>query len=82
MIVEAVVNLIVLLVLGILSLFPTMPTVELDFLNGVIRVFSLVDLFVSLKVVGGCLVAVMVAMNARVIWSIIMWVLRKLPIMN
>lgn len=82
MIVETVLNLIVYVILWIVSLFPTIPRMNLDFLNGVIRVLSLIDMFVSLRVVSVCLLVLFAVLNIRLIWSVIMWVVRKLPFMQ
>lgn len=82
MITEAILNIIFLVVLGIISLFPTIPTMNLDFLNGAIRMLSLIDMFVSLRVLSACLVIIFVVWNARVIWSAIMWVVRKIPMIE
>lgn len=82
MIVETILNFLVGIVLGIIKLFPTIPKMNLDFLNWIIRMFSLVDLFVSLRVLSTCLVVIFVVMNARLIWSVIMWVVRKIPFLK
>jgi len=82
LIVETILNFLVGIVLGIIKLFPTIPKMNLDFLNWIIRMFSLVDLFVSLRVLSTCLVVIFVVMNARLIWSVIMWVVRKIPFLK
>lgn len=51
MIIEAIVNLIGLLLMGIIKLFPKIPEIDTSYLDGLIRVLSLADTFVSLKVV-------------------------------
>ena len=79
MIVEVVCNLLMHCVLGVIGLFPTIPPIDASFLDGVIQVFSLVDTFVSLKVVSACFVVIFLFMNIQVVWSIIMWVVRKIP---
>lgn len=82
MIVEVILNFLVGIVLGIIKLFPAIPQVNLDFFNWIIRVFSLIDMFVSLRVLSACLVVIFVVMNAKLIWSVIMWIVRKLPILK
>lgn len=79
MIVETIMNVIIFMILGVIGVFPKIPALNLDFLNWVVRVFSLVDLFVSLRVVGVCLVVVLILKNAGIIWAIVMWVVRKIP---
>ena len=79
MIIETIFNVIVFLLLGVISLFPKIPTVNFDFLNGVVRVVSLVDMFVSLRVVSVCFVFLLILHNAHLIWAVIMWVVKKIP---
>lgn len=82
MIIEAIFNVLFFLLLGVISLFPTFPQVSFDHLNGVIRMISLVDSFVSLRVFGGCIVTILIVYHIRVIWSAIMWVVKKLPFLQ
>lgn len=81
MIVEAIFNLIKALVLFIIGLFPTLP--DMSFLSSsiqpVINVLASIDSFVSVPLVAGCFVALIVFMNIDFVWSIIMWVIRKIP---
>lgn len=79
MIFENIGNAFVSVVLGIIRIFPTIPTVDLSFLNSFIRVLSLVDTFVSLRILSASIAVIFVVMNIRTIWSVIMWVVRKLP---
>lgn len=79
MIIEAVFNVLVFLLLGMIGLFPAIPAINFDFLNGVVRVLSLVDLFVSLRALSACLVVIFVLHNAGVLWGAVMWVARKIP---
>ena len=82
MIIEAIMNVIAFVILGVIKLFPTIPQIDTSFLDGIIRVFSLIDTFVSLRVLSGCIVVFLVVMNLRTIWSVIMWVVRKIPSIN
>lgn len=82
MIIEAILNAMFAVILGVVNLFPTLPKIEITFLDGIFQVFSLVDTFVSLKTVSYCLVTVFFFMNIEVVWSVIMWVVRKIPSIN
>lgn len=81
MIVEAILNLIKLFLLGVLSLFPSIP--EMGWASGVIgpvvQVFSAANHLIDLKVALLCLGAFFVFSNIQLIWGIIMWVIRKIP---
>jgi hypothetical protein len=79
MIIEAILNVLVSLLLGVIGLFPSFPHIRFDFLDGVVRVLSLADTFVSLGVLSVCFAVVLVLQNAHVIWGVIMWVVRKIP---
>lgn len=82
MITEAIVNVLVFIVLGVVKLFPTIPEIDLSFMDGLIRVLSLVDSFVSLRVLAACLVTLFVFMHLSTVWSMVMWVVRKLPMLE
>lgn len=79
MIVEAICNVLAGLVLGVIKLFPTLPKLDTSFLDGIIQVFSLIDTFVSLRVLSVCFTVYFTFMNIQTVWSVIMWVVRKLP---
>jgi hypothetical protein len=79
MIVEVVYGIITSLIIGIINLFPKIPAIDTSGLDGIFNVLSLLDTFVSLRVVSVCFVVVFVFMNAQIIWGIIMWVVRKIP---
>lgn len=79
MIVEAFFNGIVSIILGIIKLFPTFPKVYTSGLDGIFMMLSMIDTFVSLKAVTSCFVIIFIFMNIQVVWSVIMWVIRKIP---
>lgn len=65
----------------LVSLFPAFPrfdslAVTLDPIAYVIR---FLDLFVSMQLVSRCLLVILVVYNIKFGWSILMWVLRKIP---
>lgn len=75
-----IMELIKALLLGLLSLIPELPSVDwAGSLDSIRNVLSSVNMFISLPVLGNCLLAVLVCYNARMIWSVIMWVVRKIP---
>ena len=79
MIIETVLNGIVSLLLAVIRLLPSMPSIRFDFFDGVIRVISIADMFISLQVLSVCFTAVLILQNAHLLWSVIMWVVRKIP---
>lgn len=75
-----IMELIKALLLGLLSLIPELPSVDwAGSLDSIRNVLVSVNMFISLPVLGNCLLAVLVCYNARMIWSVIMWVVRKIP---
>lgn len=65
----------------LVGLFPAFPrfdslAVTLDPIAYIIR---LLDMFVSLELVSRCLLAILVVYNIKFGWSILMWVIRKIP---
>lgn len=81
MILEAIFNLIKSLVLFVVGLFPAMP--DLSFLSqslqSVINVLSSINSFVSVSLVAWCFFTLILFMNMEFIWSVIMWVIKKIP---
>ena len=82
MIIEAIFNAIAFIVIGIVNLFPTIPAIDTSFLSGFFRILSLLDTFVSLRILSACMVIVFIFMNIQTVWNVIMWVVRKLPGVN
>jgi len=82
MITEFLLNLVRFVIVGIITIFPTIPRIDLSFLDGVFMALSMVDLFINIGVVGVCLSVILVFMNIQLIWGIIMWVVRKIPGVN
>lgn len=81
MIVTAIMNLLKMLLLGIISLFPKLPDTS-DLTNYVQPVFDLLrgmNQFISVSLVATCLVVLFVFANIEFVWGIIMWVVRKIP---
>ena len=82
MIIEAILAVIKFIVLGVISLLPTLPTIRIDYLDGVFQALSAADMVVDVRVLAACLAILFVFMNAKLIWSVIMWVVRKIPFLN
>ena len=65
----------------LVRLFPALPrfdnlAVTLDPIAYIIR---FLDMFVSLELVSRCLLTILVVYNIKFGWSILMWVVRKIP---
>ncbi|MCI8349799.1 MAG: hypothetical protein HFJ86_11730 [Oscillospiraceae bacterium] len=65
----------------LVGLFPAFPrfdslAVTLDPVAYVIR---FMDLFVSMKTVSRCLLVILIVYNIKFGWSILMWIIRKIP---
>lgn len=65
----------------LIGLFPAFPrfdalTAALDPIAYVIR---FLDLFISMRTVSRCLLIVLIIYNIKFGWSILMWVIRKIP---
>lgn len=65
----------------LINLFPKFPSFNsLNVsLSPLLYVVRLLNIFVSFPVVSKCLLVVLVIYNLKFIWSILMWLLRKIP---
>lgn len=81
MILMALMELLKLLIMGIIALLPPLPDMSgiVGFFDTLADVLGVLDKFVDLRVVGVCLSLILSAYSARFIWSVIMWVVRKIP---
>ncbi|WMJ84287.1 hypothetical protein ACS3UN_07980 [Oscillospiraceae bacterium LTW-04] len=81
MIVEGILNLLKTLVLFVLNLFPDLP--DTSFVNGffdpVVKVINNANVWIHVPTVSTCFVLILLCYNARAIWSVVMWVIRKIP---
>ncbi len=66
-------------VTGIISLLPTIPSFSISHLDGVFMAISTINAVIDLRVLSVCLVLLFLSMHIQLIWSIIMWVVRKIP---
>lgn len=84
MILEALFNIIFWVVKLIISLFPTFPSfsaLNID-LSPFYVVLKFSNIFVDIKLIGVCFIMVLLVYNAKFVWSIFMWLIRKIPGIN
>lgn len=81
MILEGILNLVKGVLLFVISLFPVLP--DMSFLSqsvsDLLSLFVLIDSVVSVRLVGSCFSVLFIFTNVDLIWSVIMWVVRKIP---
>lgn len=70
-----------LLILGIIALLPVLPDMSgvVSAISALSSVISAVDKWVDVRVVAVCIGVILAAYSVRFIWSIVMWVVRKIP---
>lgn len=81
MIVEFFCNIVFGLLNFLIGLFPSFPSFEsLNVsLAPVFYVARLVNVFLPLGVVSSCLLIVLFVYNVKFVWSILMWIIKKIP---
>lgn len=81
MIVKLLLEIVKGVLLFIIGLFPALPDMSflVQPLTAVTDLFVVINSFVSVRLVGFCLSVLVVFANIDFIWSIIMWVVRKIP---
>ena len=69
------------LILIFLGLFPKLPafTFMLDSMQSFVDLIHAANLAISIPVAGTCLLLIIICYNLRAVWSVIMWVVRKIP---
>lgn len=81
MIIELIFNAIFFILNFLIGLFPRFPSfksLEIS-LQPVYYVLSFLNTFISLKAVSMGLIIVLLVYNLKFVWSIIMWLVRKIP---
>lgn len=65
----------------LVGLFPAFPRFDglAVTLNPIAYVIRFLDLFVSMQVLSKCLLVILIIYNIKFGWSILMWVIRKIP---
>lgn len=81
MIIEGICNVFFGVIGFIVGLFPKFPSFEAlnVSLAPLFYVIKFVNLFISVKVIGGCLLILLVIYNSKFVWSIMMWLVKKIP---
>lgn len=83
MIIQSLLDLVKAFILFIIGLFPTLPETQFntlfDYLQPVADVINSADMFINIPVCVTCVGLIFLVYNARAIWSLIMWVVRKIP---
>lgn len=71
----------ILLAEFLVGLFPAFPRFDslTVTLNPIAYVIRFLDLFVSMQMVSRCLLIILIIYNIKFGWSILMWVIRKIP---
>lgn len=81
MIIEFLCNIFFSVIRFFVGLFPSFPS--FDFLGSplepVFYVLGFINNFVSVALAGTCFMAILVVYNIKFVWSIIMWLVRKIP---
>ena len=65
-------------IVGIIPKFPSFNSLNAT-LSPIFYVLKFVNLFISVKALGTCCLIVLVVYNIKFIWSILMWLIRKIP---
>lgn len=81
MIVEAICNLffgVANFFVSLLPQFPSFSALQVS-ISPLLNVLNSVNTFVSLKLVGTCMLIIFVIYNIKFGWSLLMWVIRKIP---
>lgn len=81
MILMAIMELLKLLIYGIIALLPALPDMSgiISFIDSLSNVISVADIFVDIGVVSVCFGLIIAAYSVRFVWSVVMWVVRKIP---
>lgn len=81
MIVEAILGLLKTFLLFIIGLFPALPDMSgfFTYLTPLSNVINKVGMFIDLSVFSACMAIIFIVYNARALWALVMWVVRKIP---
>lgn len=74
----------ILLAEFLIGLFPSFPRFDnlMVTLDPIAYVIRFLNLFVSMQMVSRCLLIILIIYNIKFGWSILMWVIRKIPGMS
>lgn len=81
MILEFFCNLFFSLAHFLINLFPRFPSfAQLNVsLSPLFYVIKFVNMFISIPVLGRCMIIVLIVYNLKFVWSILMWLIKKIP---
>ncbi len=84
MIVQFLCEPLIILAEFLVGLFPAFPRFDnlAVSLSPIAYIIRFVNLFINLKTVSLCLLVILVVYNIKFGWSILMWVIRKIPGMS
>lgn len=82
MIIESIMNIMKSFILFIIGLFPELPDTSMLFsLTEPLReVLTSANMFIDVGVVCSCVLILLVVYNIGFLWSVVMWVVRKIPL--
>ena len=81
MVLQAVLDVLKALILFVIGLFPKLPDVSFirSYVSSFVELARSVNMVLDLKVVGSCFTLILLVYNARAVWSVIIWAVRKIP---
>lgn len=81
MIIEGLCNIFFALAGFVVSLLPKFPSFAgLNVsIQPLIYAFQTINSFISIKLIGSCMLILLVIYNLKFLWSILMWLIRKIP---
>lgn len=81
MVIEFFCNIFFALLHFLIGLFPKFPTFSNlnTSLAPFFYVIGLINTFISFRVVSMCLITILIVYNIKFVWSILMWLVRKIP---
>ena len=63
---------------GLFPQFPSFSQLNVS-LDSVFYVIKFINMFINVRFVSSCLIAILIVYNIKFVWSILMWLLRKIP---
>lgn len=64
--------------IGLIPKFPSFEQLNLS-LSPLFYVMKLINLFVSVSLLSKCMIIILIVYNIKFVWSILMWLVRKIP---
>jgi hypothetical protein len=85
MILAGIISIFKVIALGVIGLMPAIPSMSAfvtTSLDPLIDVLVSANYFINLGLCVSCLLAVLVFANIEFVWSVLMWIIRKIPGVN